>query len=121
VSRWKVAVVSDFHCGNLDLQDIGFAVPFSEQVAVIFQRSWIKTRVAKLNIPFYMQQIAIGIIVGILFVGLGNDEADIFSRVSLAYNYLMGSLYLPVFEVSVLSFSRFIANFRELLHFHCKL
>ena len=47
-----------------------------------------------------MQQIAIGIIVGILFVGLGNDEADIFSRVSLAYNYLMGSLYLPVFEVS---------------------
>jgi hypothetical protein len=97
--KMDVRVANDFHAGDLDMQDPGFAVPFGEQVSVIFQRSWVKTKVAKLNTPFYMQQIAIGVIMGILFVGLGNKEADIFSRVSFAFNFLMGSLYLPVMEV----------------------
>ena len=99
--KMEVAVVSDFRCGNLVMQDPEFAVSFNEQVLVIFQRSWMKTKVAKLNTPFYLQQIAIGAIMGILFAGLGNDEADIFSRVSFAFNFLMGSIYLPVMEVPI--------------------
>mmetsp|Transcript_40227 Transcript_40227/g.54719 ORF Transcript_40227/g.54719 Transcript_40227/m.54719 type:complete len:254 (-) Transcript_40227:77-838(-) len=36
---------------------------------------------------------------GILFIGLGDDESDIFSRVSFSFNLLMGALYLPIMEV----------------------
>jgi len=95
----QVPKTDDFHDGALDIQDKGFAVSFYEQTLVIFERSWVKTKVTKLNTPFYLQQISIGVIMGILFVGLGDDESDIFSRVSFAFNYLMGALYLPIMEV----------------------
>ena len=98
--KMEVFISDNFHSGDLTVQDPGFAVSFVEQIIVIFQRSWIKTKVAKLNSPFYLQQIAIGVIMGILFVGLGNQESDIFSRVSFSFNFLMGALYLPVMEVS---------------------
>jgi hypothetical protein len=31
--KMEVSVVSDFHCGNLDLPETGFAVSFNEQVS----------------------------------------------------------------------------------------
>ena len=97
--KMDVEITSNFHEGSFSPQDTGFAVPFREQVAVIFERSWVKTKVQKLKAPFYMQNIAIGLIMGVLFIGLGNDESDIFPRVSFSFNFLMGALYLPIMEV----------------------
>lgn len=94
-----VKVSSTFHEGTLVDQDTGFAVPFREQVAVVFERAWLKTKVSKLNAPFYFQNLSIGVIMGVLFFGLGAREADIFSRVSFAFNAIMGALYLPIMEV----------------------
>ena len=38
----NVPIADDFHTGNMDLQDQGFAVSFYEQTLVIFERSWVK-------------------------------------------------------------------------------
>jgi len=59
------------------------------KVMVIVERSWVKVKVEKLNGPFFLQNAAIGVIAGCLFVGLGNKEADIFPRVSFSFNFLV--------------------------------
>ena len=97
--KMDVEITSNFHVGSFEAQDRGFAVPFGEQVAVIFARSWEKTKVQKLTTPFYLQNIIIGLVMGTLFIGLGDDESDIFPRVSVAFNFLMGAIYLPIMEV----------------------
>lgn len=40
--KFDVLVDENFHVGDFDDPDPGFAVPFVDQVKVIFQRSWIK-------------------------------------------------------------------------------
>ena len=88
-----------FHDGDFEDFDPGYAVSFGSQVRVILERSWLKVKIEKLQWPFFIQHGVIGFLTGILFVGLGDEEKDIFSRVTFSFTALMGTIYLPVMEV----------------------
>ena len=55
--KFAVKIGDDFHADReLESQDPGYAVSLSEQVGVIFERSWLKIKKEQLQWPFYMQQ-----------------------------------------------------------------
>ena len=66
---------------------------------MIFERSWLKIKFEKLRWPFFIQHGVLGFLCGVLFVGLGDEEKDIFPRVSFAFTLLMGTIYLPIMEI----------------------
>jgi len=75
-----------------------YSVPFTEQVAVLTERMYIRTVRSVGTWSNFISFIGIGLVFAGLFFGLGRRDTDAYPRVALCFVFVIQSCWWPVME-----------------------